>query len=109
MGRTTNEGRSQSGKNEHQRPKPRKNSISKGARKEQMPKGLRNWTTKTGIIKVITKRSKTSSSLKDTVCNLSGKIDNLTVSVKKEKFLPGSRPIKDTKRRKELHETMRRT
>jgi len=108
-GMTTNKGRSQWGRNEHQRLKPRKNTISTGAIKEQMLKSLRNWTTKTGSIKIITKRSKTSSSIKDSMCNLPGEINNLTVSVKKEKSPPRSRPTKDTERRKELHDTMSRT
>ena len=39
--------------------------------------------------------------------NLPGEVDNLTVSVKGKKFPSRSRPIKDTKRRKELRDIVR--
>jgi len=73
---------------------------------KQMLKGLGDRTTKAGRVKVITKRSQTSSGVEDTMSDLPGKIDDLTVGVEEEKFPPRSRPIKDTERRKELYDTV---
>jgi len=74
--------------------------------KEKMLKSLGDRTTEARCIKVIPKRSQSSSSIETTVGDLPGKINDLTVSVEEEKFPPRSRPIKDTKRRKELNDTV---
>lgn len=56
--------------------------------KEQMPKSLGDRTTEAGRIKVIPKRSQLSSSIENTMGELPGRINDLTVSVEEEKFPP---------------------
>ena len=74
-----------------------------------MLKGLGNRATKARSVIVLAKRSQASSSVKNTVGNLPGKVNDEMISVKEEKFPPRSRPIEDTEHRKELHDTMRTT
>ena len=83
--------------------------MSERTVEKEVLKGLGNRTAKARSTKVITKRSQPSSSVENAVSNLPGEVDNLTVSIKGEKFPPRSRPIKDTERRKELRDTVRGT
>ena len=81
--------------------------MNKRTVKKKVFKGLGNRTVKARSTKIITKRSQPSSSVENTVSNLPGEVDNLTVSIKGEKFPPRSRPIKE--RRKELCDKVRGT
>ena len=83
--------------------------MSKRRVKKEVFKGIGNRTAKARSIEIITKRSQPSSSVENAMSNLPGEVDNLTVSIKGEKFPPRSRPIKDTERRKELRDTVRGT
>jgi len=73
---------------------------------KQMLKGLGDWTTKAGRVKVILERSQMSSVVENTMGDLPGKIHHLTVGVEEEEFRPCIRPIKVTERRKELNDTV---
>ena len=72
-----------------------------------MFKGLDRRTTKTGQGDWQSKGYKTLSSVKDTVGDFPVQVNNLAVHVKEGKRAPRSRPMKDTKRRRKLNDTMR--
>lgn len=69
--------------------------------------GLGDRKTEAGRIKVIPRRSQSSSSIENTMGDFPGKINDLKVSVQEEKFPPRSRQIKDNECGKELNHTVR--
>ena len=94
-------------KRKHQRLNPRQDTLSQRAGKRQKRQCLNRGTTETRERDWQAEWRKTPSSVENTVGNLPIKVNDLAIKIEEGQRLPSSWPVKSTKRRGKLLNTVR--